>query len=393
MSKVKVKKVKIPLNVKDDGLAEMFNQMLGTGSVNMSIAYPRYKRVRGLCEQLVKLFEILAASPFMAKHTEFARQKEEIEGFCISARKSIGELFSMDFTDYEWNLDLVDEELAKKFSQVYEHAKKSNLINMFVKMCDNLVNYKKNFTDMEKLNHKFITTMPGTEWKPFPFTSLNVKYILSLISVGEVTIRFFMSILGKAFEFSHKLYEEIQSPDIDIDQFVDVIMTNIDKIQKQPELHRCGGAFRKIKESVSLLKGKFNNYYRDFIATKDSTIIMQHFIIDVSKSTNADPKVTAQFRTIIGFYRKVAQEQITNPKIKMLFDKVNESFKELERGTENLVNIRDDEFPSDDEDSDPIVPASTPVAKTADDIARELASTKSVDELANEIESMGKKKK
>lgn len=366
MSRVKVKKIKVPLNMKDEGLAEMFNQMLGAGAVNMTIAYPRYKRIKGLCEQLVKLFEMLSSSPFMRKYSEFTPQKAEIDTFCSNARISMGELFRMDFTDYEWNLDLVEDELKKAFTEAYEKSKKSNLVNMFIKMCDSLVNYKKNFIDLNKLNHKFITSMAGTEWKPFPFTTLNVKYVFSLTSIGENTIRFFMTIISKAFELSHKLYEELQSPDIDVDAFADVIMANIGEIQKQPALHRCNKAFQKIKDSVGLLKGKFSNYYRDFIATKDSTIMMQHFIIDVSKSTDSDPQVTAQFRTIIAYYRKVAQEQITNPKIKMLFDKVNESFKELERGTENLVNIRSDEPEDEDEDSDPI--SVTPVAKTSEDL-------------------------
>jgi hypothetical protein len=374
MSKVKVKKIKVPLGMKDEGLAEMFNQMLGAGSVNMTIAWPRYVRIKGLCEQLVKLFSMLSSSPFMRAHGEFAAQKADLDKFCEDSRAKITDLFRMDFSEYEWNLSTVEEELKKTFTEVYEQMKKSDLVNTFIVMCDRLVVYKKNFIDLTKLNHKFITTMPGTEWKPFPFSSLNVKYVFSLSTIGENTIRFFMTVLNKAFELSHKLYEEISSPDIDVDQFVDVIMSNIGEIQKRPELHRCKKAFQKIRESVELLKGRFNNYYRDFIATKDSTIMMQHFILDVSKSTDADPQVTAQFRTIISYYRKIAQDQITNPKIKMLFDKVNESFKELERGAENLVRIREDDAPADEvEDSVPL--QVTPVAKTADDLTRD-ASTK-----------------
>lgn len=381
MSKVKVKKIKIPLNVKDEGIAEMFNQMLGTGSVNLSIAYPRYLRMRGLCEQLIKLFEMLAASPFMRAYSEFAGQKVEIETFCSNAKDKMKDLFRIDFTDYEWNLTLVEDELKKRFNEVYEDMKKSDLINTFIVMCDRLVKYKKNFVDLNKLNHKFITTMPGTEWRPFPFTSLNIKYIFSLMGIGENTVRFFMTVIGKSFELSHRLYEETQTPDIDVDQFVDVIMANIDTIQKQPELHRCRKAFQKIKESVSILKGKFTSYYRDFIATKDSTIMMQHFIIDVSKQTDADPQVTAEFRRIIAYYRKIAQDKITDPKIKMLFDKVNESFKDLERGTENLVNIRDE---SSDEDNSDIVTVSA-FSKTQEDIARENSAMTTVGELVEEI--------
>lgn len=341
MSKVKVKKIKIPIGMQDEGLAEMFNQMLGAGSVNMTIAYPRYLRIKALCEQLIKIFEMLVNSPFM-KIQDFAQQRIEIETFCRQSRASANDMFKIDFSDYEWNLELLEDEQKKAFTTEYEKMKKSNLVKTFVIMCDKLVVHKKNFIDINNLKHKFIINMPGAEFTPFPFTNLNLKYIFSLANVGENTIRFFMTILHKSYELSHELWKETSSPDIDVDQFVDVIMSNIGEIQKRPELSRCGKAFQKIKDSVHMLKNRFNGYYRDFISTGDSTIMMQNFIIDVSTETKADPSITAQFRTIIGYYRKIAQDQINNPKIKKLFEKVNESFKELETGTNNLVKVKDD---------------------------------------------------
>jgi hypothetical protein len=123
-----------------------------------------------------------------------------------------------------------------------------------------------------------------------------------------------------------------------------------------------------------LLKENFGDYYRDFISTKDSTIMMQNFIIDVSKKTDSDPQVTRQFRQIISYYRELAQQQIQNPKVKMLFDKVNESFQQLERGATNLVNIKKDAsgdttetvVAEDNDDSDLIFTA--PVALSVNDI-------------------------
>lgn len=372
MSRVKVKKIKVPLGSKDEGLAEMFNQMLGTGSVNMTIAYPRYKKIRGICSDLVKLFELLASSPFMRVYTDFTSEKVQIERFCASSRLVMDEMFGMDFSMYEWNLTLVDDDQRKKFSEAYGQMKSSDLINTFIVMCDRLVKHKKHIADPEALDHRFITSMGGVEWCPFPFTDLNLKHIMSMSSIPAGSIKFFMVVLNKAYEYSYQLYHEVQSPDIDVDQFVEFIMKNIDEIQKRPELSRCREAFQKIKDSVALLKDRFNGYYRDFIATKDNTIMMQHFILDVSKETDASPIVTNQFRTIIAYYRKVAQSQISDPRVKMLFDKVNESFRTLDRGTENLVNIDETSAASSESsdeppaDSDPIYCA--PIAKTAQDI-------------------------
>jgi len=341
MSRVKVKKISIPLGAKDEGVAQMFNQMLGTGTVNITIAYPRYKLICKLCDQLVRVFELMADSPFFRKHEEFANQTAQIHEFCEKSRTQLATKFFMDFSDYEWNLTLVEEDLQKRFSDMYSELKKSDIIHTFIIMCDHLVPYKKNFENIEKLSHKFITNMAGAEWCPFPFCTLNLKYIICLDSMTCSNKSFFMTILSKTYEFSRKLYEEIQSPDIDVDQFVDVIMKNITELQKRPELSRCRAAFQKIKESIALLKTNFTGYYRDFTSTKDSTIMMQHFIIDVSKTSKDSPQLASQFRTIISYYKKMAQNSITDPKVKMLLDRVNESMAAMERGTENLVNINE----------------------------------------------------
>lgn len=367
MARAQVKKIKIPIGANDEGLAEMFNQMLGTGTVNVNIAYPRYKRIRTLCTQIVKIFRTLAESPIMKPGSAFEAEKQELLAWCAEASADIARIFSMDFSDYEWNLNTLDDELRKNFSSIYMEMKRSALVSTFIVMCDRLVTYKRHF-DMNKLNHRFITSMSGVEWRPFPFSQLNLKYAMSL-PIGTNAITFFMTILSKAYELSHALYMEIQSPDIDVDQFVEFIMGSIDKIQKRPELSRCRDAFQKIKESVHLLKARFNGYYRDFISTNDSTIMMQHFIIDVSKSTDASPKVTAQFRTIIGYYRKITQDQISDPKVRMLFDRMNASFKDLDRDTENIVKIRDEAAASDDaSDPDDSTPLPAPTAKAAADV-------------------------
>lgn len=335
--KVKVKKVKIPLTGKDEGISEMFNSMLGAGAVNLTISYPKYLRIRNLLRSLVKIFIALADSPYMKTSKEFAPQRAQIHEFCTSASETIDQLFSMDLSEYEWNLETVDDGVRKKFTEVYEVAKKSKLVNMFIVMCDQLVPYKQNFNDPNKLNPKFITCMAGAEWCPFAFCNLNYKMLFSQTDIKENSIRFFMTVLYKVFDTSHKLWQETISPDVDVDQFVNVIMDNMDEIKKRaPELARCGRAFKKIADSVQLLKSNFTTYYRDFVETKDSTVMMQNFVIDVSKKTGSDPETMREFREIIKYYKKLAKQQPNNPKMKALFDKVSESFSQLEKGTTNL---------------------------------------------------------
>jgi hypothetical protein len=357
MSHVKAKKVKIPLGENSDQITDLFNQMVGAGSINMNIVYPKYLRLKIHCENLIKLFEVVAESPFMTRQPEYAKQKASLDGFCKEARADFIVLFARDFTDYINNLNAIDENSKKEFAIEYEAAKKSKLINNWVMMCDRLVNYKNNFNDITKFNHKFIMRMPGVEWCPFPFIDINLKYIFSCANVRENTIGFFMMVLHKAFAHSYALWGELGSPDIDIDEFINVLMMNLTEIQKRPELTRCQKAFKQIAESVGLLKQNFGTYYRDFVDTKDNTIMMQHFIIDVSKNTNNDPQLTAQFRKIVEYYRKIAKDQIQNPKVKALFDKVNESFNELDKTTPNLS--------SKSQKPPELSPAKTPTAADA----------------------------
>jgi hypothetical protein len=387
MSKVKVKKMRMPVGGKDTDLSDMFNQMLGTGSVNMTIAYPKYQRIHSLCKDFTKVLSLINVSPFMKKFGDYAPQAAELMEFVNNANKQIEEIFSIDYSSYVWNFDVLSVTQRETFNTAYDAMKKSKLVEVMINTCDKLTPYKANFTD--QLSHTFIMNMPGVEWIPLPFSSLNLKEIFCLPEVGENTIKFFMVVIQKIYQLTRKLWDEISSPDIDVDQFVDVIMTNIDFIQKRPELSRCKKAFGKIKASVGLLKDRFGNYYRDFIKTQESTIIFEHFILDVSKSTDVDPQEIAQFRTIIEYYRKIASQQSHNPQVKSLFDKVEESFKALEKSAPNISKEADTE-PEPEQ-----LPELIPVApvKTDLDIKREISATKTVDQLVNEINSAGRKKK
>lgn len=357
--KATVKKVKMPLGG-DGELADMFNQMVGTG--NVAITYPKYKRIEQNLTALVKMFETVAESPFMRMNPQFKPQHDEIKAFCNYALAEIPRVFGMVIPGD----DAITDEFRTKFGDHYLEMRKHKLCGVALQIHKNLAMYKKNYTSLETLQHKFILTMPGVEWRPFPFTSLNLKEIFSLPSVKENTIRYFMCVLYKSFELAQHIYNELNSPDVDIDQFVNVIMANIDEIQKRPELSRCRKAFKKIRDSVVLLKERFDGYYRDFIDTNDSSIMMQHFIIDVSKETPNDPKLTQEFRTIIDYYRKMAANQITNPKVKVLFEKFNKSFEELDRPSTRVKPGPEEQAASPPSDEDGNGFLVSPVAKGED---------------------------
>lgn len=339
MSKVKVKKLKVAVGSADDDLAEMFNQMIGTGTVNLTIAYPRYVRIKALCSRLVQACELLATSAIIRQYAQFQPQFETLSKYCVGAKSGIASVFSVDLEKHMWNLDAASAEEKAAFSESYAAAKKSALVNGFIRTLDNLTPYKHYLQDPKKINYKFIPDIPGTEWCPFPFApAVNIKEIFNQVETR--TNMLICTVLSKVYELSHQLWVELQSPDIDVDEFVGLLMRRIDEIQLQPELSRCRGAFAKIKDSVSLLKNNFTDYYRDFLQTGNNTIIMEHFVLDVSKSTSADARTIHEFRTIINYYRKMAKAQVNDPKVKTLLDSLNRTMEEFERGTQNLSGGR-----------------------------------------------------
>src|SRR5690606_16079398 len=115
--------------------------------------------------------------------------------------------------------------------------------------------------------------------------------------------QYLMVVLHKLYAIGHDVYEAVSAPDVNVNDFVEVIMGSIGDVQKH--IPRCDAAFKKIIESVDLLKGNFGDYYKDFTASGNPTIIMENFVVDVSKNTKSSPAVTAQFRRIIAHYRKL----------------------------------------------------------------------------------------
>jgi hypothetical protein len=317
--KVRAKTVKVKVGDTND-VSALFNQMIGVG--NMEITYPKYLNIRNTCASMLKVFAMLADSPFFKLNPGLATQRDEINQFCATSALAMKKVFSTEYAD----ISSLSNDEQQAFNDTFMKMRKSAVVKSMMSIYSKLTQYKKHYSKLDALSYKFIIQMAGVEWKPFPFTSLDLKQLFSMPNISENTIYFFMTVLYKTHAIGEQLFQLLSSPDIDIDKFVDVIMSNIEEIQKRPELHRCSKAFKKIKESVQLLKDRFSNYYKDFLDTENSNIMMEHFILDVSKEANGDPQLIMQFRTIINYYRKQVQNTNMNPNVKAMIDKFAEQF-------------------------------------------------------------------
>jgi hypothetical protein len=139
-----------------------------------------------------------------------------------------------------------------------------------------------------------------------------------------------MIFLHKLYHVTHDVYEAASQPDVNVDDFVDVIMSAMDDLKKH--IPRCDEAFGKIRASVDLLRGNFSRYHRDMKQAGNPSIIMENFVIDVSSSSGGTSlKVKQQFKKIIGHYRKLAQSRPMDQRAKSLFGEIDRNFAALEK--------------------------------------------------------------
>jgi hypothetical protein len=351
-SRVKVRSKVVKATLENKDVLDVFQGVLGTaeGSATLSITYPKYHRIQKHVDRFIKLLTVVARSQ-MIQH--FPGPREHLDQYVAALYQQMATSFTApDFTPWLPAASLVDDytkvpaEEVKKFNEVFALVKKCNLVNTIIVTCKNLIVHKKSIEDQSALKDRFLIKGSGMTFAPLPdLTQLNFKqlYIDDKLTSGDR--EFILIVLHKMFTISHDVYEAVSSPDVDVNEFVDIIMSSISEVKKH--IPRCDQAFQKIIDSVDLLKGNFGDYYKDFTASGNPTIIMENFVLDVSKNTKSSPAVTAQFRRIIAHYRKLASQQTAHPKLQSLFDQVDANFKELEKRSRAA-----DETTGDDEDSD-----------------------------------------
>lgn len=361
--KIQSRVVKSTLESKD--VMNMFQGVLGTGEgtdLNMEIVYPKYLKARENCGRFMQLLEVFRDSAVMGRRAEEAGH---LASYIASMHANAAEIFTAPdlaalhppaTEDRAANKAVAYSEVTRAeydaFADAYNRMKNCKLVNTIILTCKNLSTHKKALEDRQALNDRFLTRTGGLTFAPLPsLAALNFKKIYSDVTLTVADRQYVMVVLHKMYTIGHDVYETMTSPDIDVDEFVHVIMSSIDDVKKH--IPRCDEAFEKIRESVGLLKGNFNGYYKEYVATDNPTIIMENFVLDVSKTTQNSARVTAQFRRIVSHYKKLASQQATDPKLRTLFQKVDQNFQELEQSSQGVGEASEDEAAgSDDEVAD-----------------------------------------
>lgn len=386
----------ITKNVGDKDISKIFNEMMNSDSANINVAWPKYNKLLQHIDEFIKIFVLLKKSTIMTdEESMYYMHAEEINNFlkkCVGSIPSFKEARFVDVYSRTFSsLNELDDELAAEFRDKYQELKTSNIVNAMQVICEGLMHYQMDIEDINKLDSVFIETMPGVEFQPFPFTSMDYKDMFLDEDIGDSAKKYLLLILHKVYKVTYEVYQLVSSPDIDVDEFVEIILTNLDKLKKHaPGLSRCNKAFRKIQESAELLKSNFNTYFRDLQETKSPTIMMENFIFDVANDTDADPETMRQFKKIISYYRKATAEQRgKDPKMDMLFKKVDEHFKRYDDAVKQEYGDSADIESSDEEIDENDPDTVTPVLRDFNDDEKEQLK-KHKDEELSELNSVNK---
>ena len=371
--------------MKDPELLDMFNQMCGAGDPDPAIAVPKYDQLIDESKKIVKMLRAFAISPFAGVfRKDYGASFDEIINFCEGAdvileehtlQESDNGIASGDkLSNLNADHGLMAQYIAsinskydlQELGEVYPSLKECAPVQEIIMITKNLKTVlmmemertKSKHHDLEVKNNlsmSFITHCEGDSLTLFNFSGLDFKQISydeqSLTHNLQAYMLYFLHILYKR---GLEIVRLITSPDIDVDKFSQILVDNIGEVKKH--IPRCDKAFDKIASSVDLLKGNFDDYYKDFVISQNPGVIIENFVGDVAKSSKADAQTARQFRTIVQFYKKRMQSQaIDDPKVKKILSMVGSNLDILDQEVGNRETKVEREPAPERDMSDPAV--------------------------------------
>lgn len=298
-------------------LNDMFGSMMGGNNIDPMVALDKFTKIRDHINSiLTKLekFNSTIVDKLIIFNVRYSVHKKEISDFIEDCRHVLASV--------KFDLQTISED--------YLRLKENDQIKEFTLLCRNLIRYKSSLNEMENLCSKFIYSTPGSsQLELLPFSTFDFAFLFKFEDIKKDDLdfmkRYILIMLHFLMKDSYEIYDTINSPDINIERFSEVLIEAISKARAQ--LPRCGKAFDLISNSTNLLTGNFNTYYKDFIQTKNGSVIMESFISDVMSEAmgdNIDYDCIRQLKDIISFIKSNNQNRPKNPQVDKLFEALNE---------------------------------------------------------------------
>ena len=316
----------LPKNMDKEEWYSMFMQMMGS-EVDINIIYPKYITIWNDCHNLIKNFLKFSSKDniLLELFPELEKSMKEIRFFCDQFKKELGNKKSYDDMAKEGN---------KENSYIY--LKNSNYIKNLIITRKNLKEHEQYIISEQEIRsniikcERFIYEYPGTELTIFPFSSFELKNIWDEPRMKKnKNIKIYVLIcLSIFYRKIKKITQLILSADIDVKGFSGAVGNQLIAARKQ--IRGCNRAFDKIEKSIDLLEDNFDGYYRDMIQSKNPNLIVENFVLDVSKQQTNDRGVTLEFKRIMRFYQKNSEGKINDPRLQKLFKLLNKNFSLLD---------------------------------------------------------------
>jgi hypothetical protein len=328
MARVQVKKM--ALDVDQEALTGLFEQMTGARDADIDVIIPKYVRVMTLLKKLYKLYD-LCITIFKVRFESYI-WSDEIREFLDTIVNETNLDVEHEYTESDIRMfilskygDITNPEATIHINKLYKAVKDSNIIKTIMVISANLAPFKQHL-EAKELTDGFIYREPGTTFTPFPFTSLDLKFLWDMdLSADEK--RMMLNIIKHSFEITYEIYDIIYSPDVDIDNFSELLISTISKLRGQ--VPRCDKAFDIIENSVKLLRTNFTQYFRSSVESENPSTILESFVIDVAKTQKANPVIVGQFRRITQFMQKHASNN-NDPRVKTLLKMLNMQFNKID---------------------------------------------------------------
>jgi hypothetical protein len=358
MAKIgKVKELKQLLGGESAGnINTMFEEMIGTKDADPEIILPKFVKTRNLIKHIYRyLLQLGSYNELKNLYLNVQLDLNQIMDFAISIK-----------TNIIWE-SMVDETVnmyvklnKQEINQFYKKIKNDWTTKELITLCGKLKRYATNFDTLDNLRDNFIGQEPGLDFRIFDFSSFDLKKVWSNTARNPMVRKFVLTTMHLLYKNLYDLYKTVSSPDVDIEQFTELLIKSIGDLEKRPGLNRCRNAFRRIRDSVGLLRNKFDDYYRDSISAENPNMMVENFILDVANNGTTDARLTREFRLIIQYMHKQGQRsgKTKDPAVQRIFKMLNQNF--------DLMEKKAPKTKKDDEDNKVDTEADTEVITEAD---------------------------
>lgn len=333
-------------SIKDPALIKMFNQMIGQGEPDPTIVIPKIQRMIKCGEDILGILRNFCKSPvYKAFVQQFPRAFEEIEKFiqmgeidlkAAVVEKNDGTMRGAALNKINRDPRLLEQALmgmsleykTEGLGDKYKKFRDSYVLKEFIMTARNVRRElamekerrkadKHDLEDQAGLSNSFIQNADGDFLRLFSFSVLDFKLLYCSDIMNKELDKYILLSLHLLYRKLSIIVAEINKPDIDVGKFATILVDHIDSLRKQ--IPGCDLAFDKIKQSVDLLKNNFGEYHKDFIISANASVIIEHFVRDVSANAGGDARLAMQFKKITEFYSSRMKTRETSSDVEKIF--------------------------------------------------------------------------